>query len=95
MAQNTTIAVPARTWTLLTDSNVTAIRAQVRGYRTVELVGTVGATPPSDTTGSITLADYGILTSDLTLAVLFPGVSGANRVYAWCEQDAQVGVSHA
>ena len=95
MAQNTTISLTAATWTQLTDGNVTAIRAVNLGIEPIWLQATVGATPPSNTNGGLPLLPGQILAADLTLAQLWPGVSGANRVYAFSPSASKVSVSNA
>lgn len=95
MAQNNNISCTAQTWTLLTNSDVTALRAQNRGTLPCYLQGTVGANAPSNSDGAISLAPGDVLAADLTLAQLFPGVSGANRVYALCATTSVISVSHA
>lgn len=95
MPRNTDVAVPASTWTPLTNADVTALRAQNRSGFGVLLQATNGAIPPSDLTGTIELRGGETLAADLTLAQLWPGVSGANRVYAWCALPVTVSVSHA
>ena len=94
MPQNATVAVPARTWTQLTNADVSAIRVQnINGY-TIEIMGTVGAVAPTSDAGAIVLAAGQAIAADLTLAQLFPGVAGANRVYAFSDAPALVSVSH-
>lgn len=97
MPANTTIDLDVRTWTLLTSADITAARVQVVGGPDVFVQATVGATPPSDTDGAMLLRSgpAGGFAADMTLANLFPGVSGANRLYAWSEGAARVSVSHA
>jgi len=93
---NTDITCPAGEWTLLTDSDVTALRVQNTAPTAIFLMGTVGATAPSSTAGAMRLDAGAVLLADVLLADLFPGVSGANRVYAYSEyQGATVSVSHA
>ena len=95
MPQNTTVAVPARTWTQLTNADVSAIRVQnLNGYP-IKIMGTVGAVAPTSDAGALVLAAGQAIAADLTLAQLFPGVSGANRVYAFSDAPALVSVSHA
>lgn len=95
MPQNATVAVPAGTWTQLTNADVSALRVQnLNGYA-IELKATVGATAPTNDAGAIVLAAWQAIAADLTLAQLFPGVSGANRVYAFSDAPALVSVSHA
>ena len=94
MPQNATVAVSARTWTQLTNSDVSALRVQnLNGYP-IEIMGTVGAVAPTSDAGALVLAAGQAIAADLTLAQLFPGVSGANRVYAFSDAPALVSVSH-
>jgi len=98
MAQNTNIVIPAETWTLLTDSDVTSITFQVLSQNLIYIKATVGATPPSDTTGAI-VYNFTQGEANAALADLFLGVSGANRVYAYAINApsgvAKMMVSHA
>ena len=95
MPQMTTVAVPANTWTQITNANATSISFQnVSAGYTVFIKGTVGATPPSNFEGAIQYAPMQRETN-IALSNLFPGVSGANRIYAWCSNEAQVSVNHA
>lgn len=94
MPQNTTVPV-GTSWVQLTDANVTEITLQNIGSSAVYVQATVGATAPGAN-------DFGILyrpgegESKRLLADLFPGVSGANRVYAKSASlPTQVFVSHA
>lgn len=95
MAQNTNITCAAGVWTLLTDSNVTALRAVNMGSHAIWLKATVGATAPANAAGGLPLLPNQILAADLTLEQVFPGVTGANRVYALAPEGAVVSVSHA
>lgn len=95
MAQNTTVELLPKRWNQLTNGDVTAITFQVlNSSQSVLIKATVGAVPPTDQTGS---AKYERGEGELVipLASLFPGVAGANRVYAYCEVESQVFVSHA
>lgn len=95
MPQNTNIALTAGVWGQLTNADVTALRVQnLNGYE-IKIKATVGAVAPTDATGAITILPYGAIAADLTLAQLFPGVAGANRVYAFADIPAIVSVSHA
>lgn len=91
MAQNTDFDL-SNEWTLVTDSDVTELRIQNIGYGTVFLKATVGATPPANDEGSVRLPQGTIIASNYTLAELFPGIVGANRLYA---RGHKVSVSHA
>jgi hypothetical protein len=95
MAQNTTLTLAANTWTQLTDGNVTAMRVCNFGTEGIWLQATVGATPPTNTNGGLPLLPGQVMAADLTLADLWPGVSGANRVYAFSPVAAKVSVSNA
>ncbi|HEY7824523.1 MAG TPA: hypothetical protein VIG24_16900 [Acidimicrobiia bacterium] len=95
MAQNTTIACPAGVWTLLTNSDVTALRAVNLGTEGIFLQGTVGTVAPSTTAGALPLLPNQIIAADLELTKVFPGVVGANRVYAYAASASSVSVSHA
>lgn len=96
MPANAIIAVPASTWTLLTSANVTEMRLQNLSGNPVKLMGTVGVEEePEDDAGHIRLGGGESIYSSITLAQLWPGVSGVNRVYAWCDHPARVSISHA
>lgn len=95
MARNDTINLTANTWVQVTNSNVSALRVQnISGY-SVYLKATAGAGAPADISGAVLLQPYATLAADLTLAQLWPGVTGANRVYAVSDAPATVSVSHA
>lgn len=95
MARNDTIILPQGVWTQLTNANASALRVQNLGGYTLQLQATVGAVPPSDISGAVVLRSGETLSADLTLAQLWPGVTGANRVYAISDVVAPVSVSHA
>lgn len=94
MPQNANVAVPAKTWTQITNGNITGLRVQQQGPGAVLLQATVGAVAPSDAAGSYRLTEDEPAAL-LTLANIWPGVVGANRVYAWSEMATTVSVSHA
>ena len=95
MAQNTDITCTAGQWTLLTDSDVTALRAQNRSPWTIILQATSGTSEPSSVGGGVALRGGEILLPDVPLSDLFPGVSSAARVWAYLDYyDAAVSVSH-
>jgi hypothetical protein len=95
MPQNTTITCAAGTWTLLTDTNITALRVVNMGVEGVWLQATAGTTPPTTTDGALPLLPNQILAADLELSQVFPGVAGANRVYALTAVETKLSVSHA
>lgn len=94
MARNETLDLVADTWTQLTSGNVTTITFQNNGTDPILVKGTVGANAPTDEEGAI-IYESGEGEKNARLADLFPGVSGANRVYAKCADAGVVMVSHA
>jgi hypothetical protein len=95
MARNDDIEIPERAWTQLTNADATAVRVSLKGSFGLLLQATNGTTPPTGLGGAIPLQGYGTLAADLALADLWPGVSGANRLWAWTDQAQTVSVSHA
>lgn len=95
MPANTNIALTPDVWVLLTNADVTALRIQNRSGISIILQATVGAGAPSGDGGAVELLPYGALAADMTLAQLWPGVPGANRVWARSWSGAMVSVSHA
>lgn len=95
MAQNTTVNVPAMTWTQLTNSDTARITFQnASGYHVV-VKATAGATAPTDLAGGIRY-NPGQGERNVLLSELFPGLTGGNRVYAYAESGGvSVMVSHA
>ena len=95
MAQNTTIKLESGVWTLLTNANVTALRVQMQSGDRLLLKATVGAVAPTTIAGAIALDPLQILPADVTITSIWPGVSGANRVYGYIVTGGTVSVSHA
>ena len=93
MPANTTVTVPANTWTQITSGDATAITFQNLGTGGLAVLATVGATPPTSRSGAIL---YPPLAGERNtpLSDLFPGVSGATRVYARSASRSEVMVSH-
>jgi len=94
MPQNTNITLTAGSWTQLTDADITSATFQNRSAYPVLVKGTVGAVAPSDADGAIRY-NPGQGERNVLLSDLFPGVSGANRLYAYSDQEAEVSISHA
>lgn len=93
---NENFSVPLSSWTLITASDVTALRAQVVGGGAVLLMATAGAVPPESDGGALRLDSGQAISADMELSAMFPGVAGASRVYAKAEgQRAILSVSHA
>ena len=61
----------------------------------VLLLATNGTTAPANTDGHIVLLRGQTLPADLTLAQLWPGVAGANHVWACTQAVITLQVSHA
>lgn len=94
MPQNTTVPVNT-TWTQLTDANVTDITFQNIGASAIYVQGAVGEVAPNGAAFGV-LYQPGEGESKRLLSELFPGVSGANRVYVKSASlPTQVFVSHA
>jgi hypothetical protein len=95
MARNDDVALTRGTWAQLTNANAAALRvANISGYG-LTLQATAGATAPESRAGSLVLGALQVLAADLTIAQLWPGVAGANRVWAMPDIDCTVSVSHA
>lgn len=99
MPQSANIPLAARAWTPLTSAAVTALRVQNLTRWPILLQATVGAAPPTadaaGKAGAIKLGEDMVLGADRLLSEVWPGVTGANRVYAWTDIDGEVSVSHA
>ena len=95
MARNDNVAIPALTWTQLTNANTTAVRVQSVILSEMTLQATNGVTAPTTQVGVIVLAGGAVLAADLTIAQLWPGVTGANRVWAFATAASVASVSHA
>lgn len=94
MTQTTTITVPADTWTELTDADATALRFVNEGPGTLYVKVTT-ASAPSDKTGAIPYRPGSGATTAETIAILFPGTTGGDRVWAYSEVRNTVSVSQA
>jgi len=97
MARNNNVDIPLATWTQLTNANASAIRVQqVSGTSgLLMLQSTNGVTAPTTLVGVIVLKSGDVLAADLTIAQLWPGVAGANRVWAFASTASVASVSHA
>jgi len=94
MAQNTTTTIAASTWTQLTDADIARITFQNVGSNHVLIKATIGASTPTNATGAIRY-NPGQGERNVLLTDLFPGLVGANRVYAYSPDATQIVVSHA
>lgn len=94
MARQATVDVAKGTWTQLTAADVAAITFQNIGSSYVLISGTNGATAPGSTDGALRY-NPGQGEMNTSVADMFPGVSGVNRIWAYCVGTSQVSVSHA
>ena len=94
MAQNTTLNIPVKTWTQLTDADVSAITFQNIGGYHILVKATTDTTAPTDQLGAIRY-NPGQGERNATVSDLFPGITGADRLWAYAEHPVSVFVSHA
>jgi len=94
MPRNTPITFDTE-WVQLTDADATEITFQNIGSESMYVTGTNGTgEPAADALGLLYQPGQGEM--KVALADLFPGVSGANRLWAKAEyQTTQAFVSHA
>lgn len=90
MARNTNLTMSS-TWTELTNANVTSITIQNQSGAILEVMATTGSAPASED-GRILIPAWSFI-ENRDLADLFPGVAGADRVFA--RGYGQAFVSHA
>lgn len=94
MAQNTTITVPARTWTQITDADIASITFQNVGSNYILIKATTDTSAPTTSAGAIRY-NPGQGERNVALSDLFPGLAGRDRVWAYAEDATPVVVSHA
>lgn len=95
MAYQDTVTCPAATPTLITpDAPTGNVVFQNKTGGRVWLSAAVGETPPTDRDGAI-LFTSGSGERSFFIADLFPGLTGANRLYAEAEIAGGVFVSYA
>jgi len=96
MPSNADLSIPALTWTQLTTNDIGAIRVtNISSGAMILLKATVGITAPTDRDGAIPLAAGSTWAADLTIAQVWPGISGANRIWAFSQDASRASVSHA
>jgi hypothetical protein len=94
MPRNEKLEVPRGNPVELTTADTNYIRVQNTGEVTVRLVAAVGPAAPDFDLAPIDLNPTQAIF--LELDKMWPGISGANRLYADCDQVyGQVSVSHA
>lgn len=98
MARNAIVTIPVRTWTELTANDCTAVAVQAQSAYPILLTATTGAAPaaaPDASLATYVLSPGDLLPASVWLADLWPGVTGAKRLWAWSEgSGARAAVSH-
>ena len=98
MAKDEVVSCAAGVMTELTDSDVTAITIAHISGPVVELFAATAASPAPDGSGSRVLLRPGETVLNKSMADLFPGVTGADRVFArpkFGNGTSRLSVSHA
>ena len=95
-ARDAKVAIPRNTWTQVTNGAVTTdVSVALLNNATVFIQGTASASAPSTEDG-LPLLSYGDGWSEATIAEKFPGVSGAQHLYAFSPDRAvDIYISHA
>jgi len=94
-ARNATVGVTKQTWTQLTDADVTSITFQNASGYDVLIKATTDTTAPTDQ-DDVLVYGPGLGERNSLMTDLFPGLTGADRVWAYCSAaTASVFVSHA
>lgn len=94
MAQNTTISVPATTWTQLTDADITSITFQNVGSNHIVIKATTDTSAPTSTAGGFRY-NPGQGERNVALSDLFPGIASGDRLWCYSTDGSSVVVSHA
>jgi hypothetical protein len=94
MAQNTTVSIPAATWTQLTDADITSLTFQNVGSNHVVIKATTDTEAPTTTDGGFRY-NPGQGERNIAMSDMFPGITGADRVWAFAPDGGVVVVSHA
>ena len=96
MSQNTTIILPKSQWTLLTNIDVHGgVTFQNQSAYHILVVATATTTAPTSFDGALKYPPMSGELSDTSLGTLFPGVFGPVRLWAFCDIEVKVMVSHA
>lgn len=86
-----TITLEAGTWELLTRSNTSLARIQNLGSTSLVVQATSDTTAPTSKGGAVEYQPF--QGESFRLEDLFPGVSGANRLWGFMERAGRVSVS--
>ena len=94
MARSEDLIIPAKTWTEITNSDVSSITFQNKSASIpMQVQATAGSVQPTGVEGVLYTAGTGEF--GLSLPSGFSGVTGANRVWVYANQQIEVFVSHA
>lgn len=93
-ALTTPLAAPTITWTELTQAETDYVTFQNVGYAPVFVKATSSSSAPINSSGVLEFPPAAQAVS-YDLADLFPGISGANRLWAYSWFDTSVAISHA
>lgn len=94
MAQNTDLNITAKTWTLITDSDVTQISFQNKGGTHILVKSGTSATLPTTFDGAIRY-NPGQGEKNALLSDIWPGLASRVRVFVYAYEPVTVFVSHA
>lgn len=94
MARNENLDLSPNSMTQLTNADASKITIQNASDNFVSIYANSSATNPDATDGHIILPPRGLLVNE-SISDLFPGISGADRVFAMAAHGARLFVSHA
>ena len=94
MAQNTTLTIQPATWTLITDSDVSAATWANTGGDTIWIKATTDTTTPTDKLSAVPYAP-GMGERNALLSDIWVGLTGRDRLWAYSDTLNQVMISHA
>lgn len=90
----TPIGSPSYTWVELTENEAFLVTFQNVGYSQVFVKATASASAPVNAVGALEFPPASQAVS-YTLTEMFPGIAGANRLWAYAPFETSVAVSHA
>jgi hypothetical protein len=93
-ALTTPAAAPSIVWTELTESETEYVTFQNVGYAPVFIKAAADASQPADANGALEFPPAAQALS-YNLTDMFPGISSANRLWAYSCFDTSVAISHA
>lgn len=96
MARSTTVTLTSGVWTEITDgTTTTAVTFQSQAGAPIHIMGTNGGTAPTTTAGAF-IYKFAEGEKNATIADIFLGVSGADRLWGYGEGGGlKVAIQHA